>query len=186
MDKVVLVVQVVFWAGSADIAVFVNIDSKIFCDYGPDAQIKFSFFVQKRFFNVLLNNPKCLFLLLFENKLDNVAKLFENLNASTLVESGWLHNPHIGLAVFLRDLLVTATTICYFSEAVHEQLNITIVGAAWNHEGGRGGVEESVVVLLSLFMAAVVGLERLYEIGLGANSSDDFEVVENEGRAFYA
>jgi hypothetical protein len=110
--------------------VFVNIDSEIFCDHGPDAQVKFSFFVQKRFFNVLLNNPKSLFLLLFENKLDNVAKLFENLNASTLVESSWLHNPHIGLAVFLRDLLVTATTICYFSKAVHEQLNITIVGAA--------------------------------------------------------
>lgn len=86
--------------------------------------------------------------------------------------------------MFEWHLLIATTPICDFSEPVHKQLNLSVVGGAWNNEGGRGGVEERIVVLLSCIKVAVVGLEGLYEIGLGANSSDDFEVVKNERRAF--
>ena len=165
---------------------FVNVDFEIFGYYCPDAQIKFSIFVQKRFFYVFLNNPKSLFLLLFENEFDNVTKLFEDLDTATLVERGWLNDPHICLAVFEWHFLVATTTICDFSEPVHKQLNFSVVCGAWNYEGGRCGVEERIAVLLCRIKVAIVGLEGLYEISLGANSSDDFEVVENEGRAFLA
>jgi len=42
----------------------------------------------------------------------------------------------------------------------------------------------SVVVLLGLLMVAVVGKKRFYQVGLGADSPDYLEVVENKWSGF--
>jgi len=42
----------------------------------------------------------------------------------------------------------------------------------------------SVVVLPSLLVVAVVGKQRFYQVGLGANSPNYLEVVENKWSGF--
>ena len=127
MHKIIFICQIVLRTGSAHISLFIDINSKVFGNNGPDAQIKFSFLVQEWLFNVLLNDPKGFFLLFFENELNYVPKLFEYLDATSLVQCSRLNNPHILLAMLVRNSFVPTSSVVDFSEPMHKFIDFPII-----------------------------------------------------------
>ena len=66
MHKSVPIFEVVLGARSSQIALFVNVDSKIFGNNAPNSQIKLPCLEKKRLFDVLLDDPKLRVLVLLE------------------------------------------------------------------------------------------------------------------------
>ena len=68
---------------------------------GPHSDVEFPLLVQKGPLDVLLDDPLRIYRLLV-HEVDNVPNFGEKLDASTLVQSCWLHDPLIVFAVLLR------------------------------------------------------------------------------------
>ena len=180
MHKIIFICQIVLRTGSAHISLFIDINSKVFGNNGPDAQIKFSFLVQEWLFNVLLNDPKGFFLLFFENELNYVPKLFEYLDATSLVQCSRLNNPHILLAMLVRNSFVPTSSVVDFSEPMHKFIDFPIIWSPWNYESSGCRIKEIIFTSLCFIIWAVECLERFNQLSFCANTSDNFKVVKHK------
>jgi hypothetical protein len=60
MYEVIFILKVILGAAGPHVAVLVKINSEIISNCGPDSKIELTFFIQKRFFDILLNYPESL------------------------------------------------------------------------------------------------------------------------------
>lgn len=110
MDIQVLIVDVVFLGGGTQIAFVEEVDVELVwvvlnVDKRPHANVKLTLFVEKRPFDVLLNDPLGVWRL-FIDVGDDISNFGEKLDSSALVKGCGLKNPLVVLTVFLWNRFV--------------------------------------------------------------------------------
>jgi len=65
VDKVVIVLEGILVGAGSDVALGVHVDLEVVGDEDPDSDVELATFIQKRFLQVLLNNPILFSLFLF-------------------------------------------------------------------------------------------------------------------------
>ena len=159
VDELVFVLEVVRAAGRAEVPLMVDVNSEVVGDEAPDANVELALLVQKRLFNVLLNYPEGVLLVLLEDKLSDVAQILHYFDAPALVQRCRLHHPHVLLTVPPRHAFVLTASIADFSEPVHEHLYFPVILRPRNHIGSRRRVENCVICHSGLLVLLVVRFE---------------------------
>lgn len=123
----------------------VDVDPEIVRNQGPYSDIKFSVVVQEWLLDVLLNNPEGVLLIFLKNEFGNVTHVFENLDASALVQRRWLHEPHVARTVLKRHSLIPRASPRYLSEPVHKPVYLMIINVSSYHKSCRCGVKDPIL-----------------------------------------
>ena len=145
MDEIIGSFEVIFVGRRAEVAVFVDKNTEVVRDDAPNSDVELAFFIQERLFNILLDNPKRVFLVLLKDKLSDVTQIFHNFNSPSLIKGRRFNYPHVLLAMTPRHSLISTATILNLSEAVHEHLDFAVVLRACNYISSWCSVEKSVV-----------------------------------------
>jgi hypothetical protein len=156
---VVLVTEVVLAGSCADVSVPVHVDAEVASYERPDSDVELTRVVKKRLFNVLLHDPEWCLLRSLKDEVIDVFVVTEYLDASSLVQRGRLHEPHVLFAVFDGQALVFKMASVDVSVPVHKLLDASVVRVACYDERGRRRVKHRVVCILSLLVLAVVVVE---------------------------
>ena len=146
VDHNVLIVDVVFTTGGPQIALVEKVDVEMGrvvgnVEKGPHPDVKLPLLVDQRPLYVFLYHPVRVRELLFHEGVD-VSELREELDALSLVQPLWLHDPLVVLAVLARNVLGRAQAFAYVDvrEALFEGLPVVGLCLA-EDEGCRYDVE---------------------------------------------
>ena len=148
----------------------------------PDAKVELALLVEHRLLHVLLHDPEGV-QGAGKDELLNILDVPEDLDPLALIHSCRFHQPDIVLAVLERQAFLLAAAIVDFLEAVHELGDLVVVRVGGHQEGGGGRVEHLVPILVRLFVAVVELLEGPDQAGLRAETTQDLEMVVDEGGA---
>jgi hypothetical protein len=164
----------------AQVSFFVVVNFKRLRQQAPHPYVKLTSLVQQWLFDVFLNDPEGLSLLLFENEFQNISHIAKDLDTLALVESGRLHHPHILVTVLDRHPFLLTASVRYFSEALHEIVHFALISRSRDHERRWRCVEACVACIFRLLLAVVIGPQRSDQVSFGANPVEHLEVIEKD------
>jgi len=156
MHSSATIISIVFSTRRPKIAFFVNVNSIIIRYECPNSHIKLSSFIKKRFFDVFLYDPESFFLIFLKNELSYISKISKNFNASALVKCCWFYDPHVILAMLVRNSFIFAAPFSQLSKTIHELLNVTIVCRPCYHKSCRGRIKKRIMSSFSRFEVFII------------------------------
>jgi hypothetical protein len=160
MHRVIFCWWSVLDTGSAQVKVFVKVNLYVVSDQYPLTNIEFTSTVQKRPFDVLLDNPDVDAIIFLEDLLHNIAHVPENLNASTLIQTCWLRKPHVLRTVFCRNSFVFPTSSRKFFEPLNKCMSFAFIRLVQDQESCRSRIEHSIVSRFRSLITLVIRSQR--------------------------
>ncbi len=176
VDIVIPIWELICVRWSPQIALIVQVNLLLLVHYDPDSNVKLSSLEEKRPLDIFLDYPTRV-LRSWSNEFDDIMKLIEDFDASSLICCGWLHQPNIvgamlhGCPFLCReaflDLLISLKELCC----------VWIVHTLGNDEWSGGRIKHMIACATSLVILTVVMFQGFDQPRLGGEAFQYLKVV---------
>jgi hypothetical protein len=95
MNSIILCRSRVLIRGGSEIPIFVEVDLEIVCEHRPYTNIELPLLVEKRFFDVFLEDPACVAYWHRKQELLDISQIPKNFNSTPLISVFWFDEPNI-------------------------------------------------------------------------------------------